>query len=247
MVVLKTNTVDNPYSEIIHNFLSRQLFISANASLVEKSLDITSSFSGHSLVLGKDDKGQLIFFSRAFRLDKDNKKTKVAFLQQYLTLSLLVQSFEAFEAFLRDVYRKHIELNVKGKSLQSYVSNGIPRSNLELIKHLKQFYPSLGKYYKDKFLDFFESVQEVRHAVIHSDQIMNAKSLKKLSGKKLFKEFFDLKNEGSERYRVQLKDKTSSELTELFTSTGFQMFQLVSHDENYPVAFEAKQGRRWDD
>lgn len=88
-------------------------------------------------------------------------------------MSLIAQSFENFEALIKDIYREHLKLSIKDETVMKLVLQQTPRKNNEVIKALKAFFPSLENYLSTELISWIRAIEHIRHAVVHNDQLLD--------------------------------------------------------------------------
>lgn len=154
-------------------------------------------------------------------------------------MSLIAQAFENFEAFIKDTYREYLRLNIKAKPALDVAMQQIPRRNSEIIKSLKTFFPSLPAYLNDSKTSWLRAIENVRHSVIHTDQLISESLLNGNDRKYYTTNLFFKKVKGG-KYRIIVDKNTGVSIIKYFDNIGFSIFSYISDDSGYPINLKEK-------
>lgn len=240
LYIFKKNKRRNPYSQIVDNFLKRQLILASHFSLITAvPLRDQLNFFGYFMLITEHQSHKLITPENRITINKKNKTVKLRQMQEYLAMSLIAQTFENFEALIKDLYREYLRLNIKVAPALDVAMQQIPRKNAEIIKTLKTFFPSLKTYLNDNKLSWIRIIENVRHSVVHTDQLISEKVL---SGneRKIYTEYFDFKKVKGGKYRITVDKTIGIRIIKYFDNIGYNIFNYASTDCGYPVGLKEK-------
>jgi hypothetical protein len=238
LYIFKKNKRRNPYSQIVDNFLKRQLILASHFTLIVSApLRDQLNFFGYFMLITEHKTGRLISPENRITIHKKNKTVKLKQLQNYLAMSLIAQTFENFEAFIKDTYREYLRLNIKVAPALEVAMQQVPRKNSEVIKTLKVFFPSLQTYLNDNKMSWIRTVENVRHSVVHTDQLISEK-LVNGNDKKMYTEYFGFKKVKGGKYRITVDKNTGIRIIKYFDNIGFNIFNYVSADSGYPIGLK---------
>jgi hypothetical protein len=235
LYIFKKNKKRNPYSKIVDNFLKRQLILASHFILITSvPLRDQLNFFGYLILITEHKSHKLISPENRTTINTKNKTVKLKQLQNYLAMSLIAQTFENFEVFIKDLYREYLRLNIKVSPALDVAMQQIPRKNSETIKTLKTFFPSLKSYLNESQMSWIRVMENIRHSVVHTDQLIS-ESLVKGNECKRYSDHFNFKKAKGGMYRITVDKTTGITIIKTFDNIGFNIFNYASIDACYPV------------
>lgn len=240
LYIFRKNKKRNPYSQVVDNFLKRQLILASHFSLITAApLRDQLNFFGYFMLIHEHQSHKLITPENRITIDKRNKTVKLRQMQNYLAMSLIAQTFENFEALIKDLYREYLRLNIKVIPALDVAMQQVPRKNSETIKTLKTFFPSLKTYLNDNKTSFIRIIENVRHSIVHTDQLIG-EGIVNGNEKKLYSEYFDFQKVKGNKYRITVDKSTGIRIIKYFDNIGFNIFHYASVDSGYPIGLTMK-------
>lgn len=206
-------------------------------------------FSLTSLVIsdwtGPTDNGwKLPFHSGVHKLtEKENYAKEVENLLSREFGLTFAQSFEAFETLLKDFIVSKIKNDQSFKNSLSEKKD-YNRSSLrggeDIFKLIKKAGDEKFKKYSKqnnndfRFTETFKVFSEVRHAITHSQgKIKTSKIPKGNYYKNLFEHMLPLNKLEGETVLLKFEFKTLDQLLIYISEFGFQIFKILSENDNY--------------
>jgi hypothetical protein len=240
LYIFKKNKRRNPYSQMVDNFLKRQLILASHFSLITTvPLRDQLSFFGYFMLIHEHQSNKLITPENRMTIDKKNKTVKLRQMQDYLAMSLIAQTFENLEAFIKDLYREYLRINIKVAPAFDVAIQQIPRKNSEIIKTLKIFFPSLKLYLNDSKSSWIRIIENIRHSVVHTDQLIS-ENIVNGNDRKLYSEYFDFQKVKGAKYRVTVDKANGMRIFKYLDNIGFNIFHYASVDSGYPSGLKIK-------
>lgn len=234
LYVFKTNKRQNPFSELIDIFLKRQLILISHFSIVMSTPLLKDlNFFGYFQLLRDKTNHKLVTYKDRFIVNKKNKASRASYFRNYLAMSLIAQSFENWEALTKDIYRKQLEISISDKAVLKIALQNIPRRHTDLLRSLMTLFPNTNVFMNQNSLDHIRVIEHIRHAVVHTDQLVTEKFFQEHNAK-FYSNAFSFKKSGL-KYRptVSLTDGTS--IMKGFDSYGYNLFVCASTHNKFPV------------
>lgn len=234
---LKDNHHENPYFEVVNNFLKKQLVIKGNIHALSR-LDLGVSWSLSKLVFHHPETNKIVFYDEHYIIDSENKSEKTKYLNNYLVLSLIAQAYENYETFLKDLFRKYISLNIKSSELVKQTLNKVPKNPGDVLVIIKSISPTVALILGDRYYNWFKLIEKIRHNIVHNDQLVSPQFLKDHKGEILNEYFSFVQEKESNNFRIQINDLGAHALLRQFDDAGFSIFFSLSKDEKYNIQFQ---------
>lgn len=235
LYIFKRNKKRNPYSAIVDNFLTRQMILVSHFNLIiSVSLGDDLNFYGYFMILRDYKSKRLVTPENRFTINKKNKTIKLKYLKNYLAVSLIAQSFENFEALIKDIYREYLRLNIKVTPALETALKQIPRNNSEIIKILKKLFPSVSSFLTKDETSWIRVMENIRHCVVHTDQLIS-KEIVNGDDRTLYSKHFSFQKVKDGKYRIRIDLNRGTTIMKVFDNLGFNIFNYASLDSGYPV------------
>lgn len=235
-LTLQDNSNENPYYSVMHNFFNRQVSLSGNLFFLNGSIQTDVGFLGSHMLAKHPRTRQIVFFKNSFKIDDSNKQESLDYLINYFTLSLVAQSFEAFESFIKDLYRKNLSLNIKNEAVLKVTTKNI-RSlrNNEVLKLLKSNCPALDEALDVDNISWIQKVEKLRHCIVHTDQTIDEETIRETKHKFIDCYFSFIQLPESNRSRIKIFGSSAKDILDAFQGFAFSIFVLMSENDGYPV------------
>jgi|GEM_PF-6168174 len=234
---LLDNRSENPYYPIIHAFLNRQVVLRGNYLFLVKKIKTDVGFLGMHMIVKHPRTGENTFFQNSFRIDENNKAESFRYLINYLTLSITAQSFEAFETFMKDTYRKNLSLHIPNEAVLSIATKHIrSTSNGDILKLLKTICPALKEVFDEDIASWIQKIELIRHRIVHNDQTIDEKTIARVKHHFINDHFTFEQIPNSDERRIFAVDETTEIIVKGFQDLAYSTFVLISEHEGYPAA-----------
>jgi hypothetical protein len=230
--VLLNNSKENPFFSILDDFLDRQLFLSGSIT-VALNMKYDSDIDFAHMYNGTDNRW--VFHRYKYRITPDsfdeiNKHKNLFFL------TLVAQSVEGVETFLKksidQVFR--LTLGRSGEQLRDKF-----RTNKERLQFLSEYCEDIKKYfdevdrYKESYRAFF-LIEQIRHATVHSGQIITERNKSIDINLPLFKQWFDV-DTSSGRSAIWIKIASTEQILIVLSGLAFMIFECLSTQHKFPI------------
>jgi hypothetical protein len=244
----------HPYKEPLINLFQRiiELRHSSNRinSVLQKDVEKYTAegarfFSGSSLVIsdwtGKTDNGGELNFHTGVskKTEKENYAKEVHNILSTEFCLAFAQSFEALETFLKDIIFQNSLLE------KASIERGKIPGGEKLFKLIKEacgedFKKCSNKNNKNlRFKQFWSTISESRHAVVHSScRIKVNKVNKSLDHFATFKYLFDFAKLEDEILLIKLNYKQLDKVLKNVSEFAYQVYKILSEKENLEYKFE---------
>jgi hypothetical protein len=248
----------NPYKKNLDNFFetiidfkhtSKRLNTVLLNDVKKYTTEGANYFSGTSLVIGDwsgpTDNGWKLNFhtgiqKSTFKENYSNEIEKVLSREFGLAYS---QCFEAFETLLKDLISVKILSDEKfreGLPANKDYSRECLRGGGDIFKLVKKAGGKRFKNYSNKnnnnfrFGETFKVFSEIRHAITHSQGILNSSKIPQ--GKYyqvLFEHLLPLNKLDEDTIQLKFDNKTLDRLLIYLSEFGYQIFKILSEEDNY--------------
>jgi hypothetical protein len=180
---------------------------------------------------------EIVFFKDSFIVDENNKDENFSYLINYFTLSIIAQSFEAFESFIKDIYRRNLSLNIKNEAVLKIATKNVRSlKNAEVLKVLQSICPTLSQIFDDDNMSWLRKMELIRHCIVHNDQTIEPVTIKEVKNRFIDCHFIFKPIPNSERSRIFVAPDVTTIILDAFQGLSFSTFILMSETEKFPVA-----------
>lgn len=229
-------------------------------SLIDKLDNNKTNFlKGSRLVIsdftGESDNGWEINFplpTSGYFVTSDNYLEKNNQLIQFISSTLVAQSYEAIETFFKEILISYFENNNQiafetiGKANCILNKNNVDWNNtvrklnqgtnnkglLKIIRILStEFCKAERTNLKNIDLEkWFDMVSIIRHSIIHSESILKNNEFNKIDKyeRKILEKFFEVENQNGGNKRIIISGKHASNVIEFMSEYAFQVFKGLS-------------------
>jgi len=195
----------------------------------------TTWSSGRSKTL--EDRNNQIFFIENKYFFNSEEPEHLEFIKSYIYNSLVAQGIESFESYLKNLVRIIIKENLGEKTLVN-LKNAL-RTNKERLKFIKDYLEPLDNWTNSAFevyTPIFEVLEEARHIIVHSDQIIKAKENGTDIRKKPFFERYFKTLEKDRVVRISIEYQDANFSMEDLSQFSYVLFDSLSLKHGVPIS-----------
>jgi hypothetical protein len=230
---------ENPFHDDFKNLLKKQTVLTATAMALQgQPMDVslivsTMYFTSNNLPVA--DKYGVLFNTN------DNPELG-GIIKSYFVMSLVVQTFENIETFIKDTLKKYIDLNINDAILLKYIKKKTLRPNEDIFAISKQLFPEIipnttaNTLYKHSIDEYYRMLGLVRHSVVHLDQkpTEDLKNFIKQSST-VFDMYFTINQNEN---RIMVRTSMDSIISPVNT-LGCALFEAVSKRNGNTINYES--------
>lgn len=227
--VLLNNQAENPFFEILDEFLDRQLFLNSSIT-VALNWRYESDIEFSHVYYGTDNK---LMFHRYINRITPQSTSELERHKNMFFLTLVAQSVESIETFLKRVTAQI--LNAKLGPSSKLLRNKF-RTNKERFDFITSYCPLIHKYiteeprYKDHY-DAYFLIEQIRHAIVHSKQMINDRN-NSIVDSSLFKKWFTV-DTNPEGIIIRIGGGEAGQIFVMFSDLAYMIFESLSKQEGY--------------
>lgn len=237
----------NPYKEYLIQFFKRviELRHSSNRinSVLRKDVEKYTAedarfFSGSSLIIsdwtGETDNGWELNFHTGISksTEKENYESEVNNILSTEFWLAFAQSFEALETFLKDIFYQN-SLREKAPIERDKIPGG--EKLFKLIKTIcgEEFKKSSSRNNKNlRFKQFWSTISESRHAIVHSSRRIKLSKVNKSSDHfATFSYLYDYDKLENEILLIKLNYRQLDKILKHISEFAYQIYKILSEKE----------------
>lgn len=219
---------ENDFATIFNEFIQRQLHLKGSMRVIERFQVTWNVSMGAPFTVDQST----VIYDKLFRFDHEGGED-LDYLKTYLINGLLAQCIESAETYFKNLLEMILdkELNFE---ISTMLNRRVLGTNAEIIKILEAYVnPKESNEEIKRIKPIFDMLEQVRHLVVHSDQVIKSSSL--IGSNVQFNKYFELKMVKG-KCRLIIDASNAEILSAEVAQFGFEFYRLLSEKHGYDLS-----------